>query len=177
MSGRPMVDHLHQERSRSSSNSNSNTSNGQGHGHGLRNHHNLNTATSPSSLDPSHLLPSPIPPPPTTSSSQSSSITHRPLSGVSAASALSAASAVSSHHHRGEHDRIRDDLSDGAAVRKSHSHSISSNPHTLASSKGSLSAENKERQRAVRTLPRKDAQCLPLTVTLFAIYCTNSFHV
>ncbi|KAF2187955.1 hypothetical protein K469DRAFT_725016 [Zopfia rhizophila CBS 207.26] len=82
-----------------------------------------------------HLLPSPIPPP--TSSSVTS---QRPLSG---------SSAVSSSYN----EKVPDDQSDGTAVRMSKSHSISSNPRTLASSKGSVSAENKEKQRAVRTLP------------------------
>ncbi|KAH6629499.1 hypothetical protein C7974DRAFT_359311 [Boeremia exigua] len=78
------------------------------------------------------LLPSPIPPP--TASSQSSQ--HRPHSRVSVVSGFS-----------------RDDES--AAVRKSHSHSISSTPHTLASSKAtsSTAADNRERQRAARSLP------------------------
>ncbi|KAF3041917.1 hypothetical protein E8E12_007129 [Didymella heteroderae] len=80
------------------------------------------------------LLPSPIPPP--TASSQSSQ--HRPHSRVSVVSAIS-----------------RDDQSESAAVRKSHSHSVSSTPHTLASSKGtsSTAADNRERQRAARSLP------------------------
>jgi hypothetical protein len=80
------------------------------------------------------LLPSPIPPP--TASSQSSQ--HRPHSRVSVVSGLS-----------------RDDQSETAAVRKSHSQSISSTPHTLASSKGtsSTAADNRERQRAARSLP------------------------
>jgi hypothetical protein len=50
----------------------------------------------------------------------------------------------------------RDSQSDGAAIRKSHSHSISSTPRTLASSNRSqlsASAENREKQRAVRSLP------------------------
>ncbi|KAF2628952.1 hypothetical protein BU25DRAFT_364925 [Macroventuria anomochaeta] len=80
------------------------------------------------------LLPSPVPPP--TASSQSSQ--HRPHSRVSVVSAVS-----------------RDDQSESAAVRKSHSYSISSTPHTLASSKGtsSTAADNRERQRAARSLP------------------------
>lgn len=79
----------------------------------------------------SRLLPSPIPPP--TASSVNS---QRPISATSSS-----------------RDRSRDDLD--ATVRKSHSHSISSNPHTLASSKGSsTAADNREKQRAaVRTLP------------------------
>lgn len=77
------------------------------------------------------LLPSPIPPP-TASSSNSH---HRPQSRVSAVSGNS-----------------RGSQSEGA-VRKSHSQSVSSTPHTLASSSATLSAENKERQRAARTLP------------------------
>lgn len=84
------------------------------------------------------LLPSPVPPP--TASSVSS---QRSPSGLSARSS--------------NHDKFRDDQTDGngSAVRKSHSHSISSNPHTLASSKGSANAatENREKQRLVRTLP------------------------
>ncbi|KAF2736719.1 hypothetical protein EJ04DRAFT_510828 [Polyplosphaeria fusca] len=86
-----------------------------------------------------HLLPSPLPAAPTSPSMTSL----RPPSGVSAVSSKSS--------HRA------DDHLDGTPVRKSHSHSLSSNPHTLASSKntskGSLSADNKDRQRAVRTLP------------------------
>lgn len=80
------------------------------------------------------LLPSPIPPP--TASSQSSQ--HRPNSRVSGVSGFS-----------------RDDQSERAAVRKSHSHSVSSTPRTLASSKGtsSTAADNRERQRAARSLP------------------------
>jgi len=88
------------------------------------------------------LLPSPIPP---TASSLS---LHRPPS---------ATTATSSSHDRSNY---REDTTlDGAAnVRKSHSHSISSNPHTLASSKGSTAAEAHDRdkdkqQRPVRTLP------------------------
>src|SRR5690242_11021030 len=82
----------------------------------------------------SSLLPSPLPPP--SASSQSSQ--HRPHSRVSVVSGLS-----------------RDDQSESAAVRKSHSHSISSTPHTLASSKAtsSTAADNRERQRAARSLP------------------------
>ncbi|KAF2265906.1 hypothetical protein CC78DRAFT_567222 [Lojkania enalia] len=96
----------------------------------------LNNATLQQSR--THLLPSPIPPPSSSSNSQ------RPASGVSAAST------VNNEKQLGE-------PFDGAGVRKTHSHSVSSNPHTLASSKGtsrgSLSAENRDRQRAVRTLP------------------------
>lgn len=81
----------------------------------------------------SSLLPSPLPPP--SASSQSSQ--HRPHSRVSVVSGFS-----------------RDDQSESAA-RKSHSQSISSTPHTLASSKGtsSTAADNRERQRAARSLP------------------------
>lgn len=80
------------------------------------------------------LLPSPIPPP--SASSQSSQ--HRPHSRVSVVSGLS-----------------RDDQSERAAARKSHSQSVSSTPHTLASSKGtsSTAADNRERIRAARSLP------------------------
>ncbi|KAH6868650.1 hypothetical protein BKA58DRAFT_198480 [Alternaria rosae] len=81
-----------------------------------------------------HLLPSPIPPP--TASSLTS--TQRPQSRVSAVSGNSK------------------DSQDGLPpVRKSHSQSISSTPRTLASSNRSItaSAENRERQRAVRSLP------------------------
>lgn len=88
------------------------------------------------------LLPSPIPPP-TASSLSSHSPSQRPQSGLSA------------NTHTSSTERYRDDISDSANVRKSHSHSISSNPHTLASSKGSTAAENREKQRAVRTLPRE----------------------
>lgn len=79
----------------------------------------------------SSLLPSPLPPP--SASSQSSQ--HRRVSVVSGLS--------------------RDDQSESAAVRKSHSHSVSSTPHTLASSKAtsSTAADNRERQRAARSLP------------------------
>ncbi|KAL6704050.1 hypothetical protein ACN47E_008814 [Coniothyrium glycines] len=91
-----------------------------------------NTSTS-STLNSNRLLPSPIPPP--TASSLGS---QRPQSRVSAVSGNS-----------------RDSQSDGLAVRKSHSHSVSSTPRTLASSDRSLSAsaENREKQRAVNTLP------------------------
>lgn len=81
---------------------------------------------------PARLLPSPMPP--QTASSASS---QRPTSGLSASSS---------------HDRFRDDHADGPAVRKSHSHSVSSNPHTLASS-ASNSAEARTTPRNVRTLP------------------------
>jgi hypothetical protein len=80
------------------------------------------------------LLPSPIPPP--TSSSLHSQ--QRPQSRVSAIS------------------RTSKDSQDGLPpVRKSHSQSISSTPRTLASSNRSISAsaENREKQRAVRSLP------------------------
>ncbi|KAH8632294.1 hypothetical protein IG631_13977 [Alternaria alternata] len=79
------------------------------------------------------LLPSPIPPP--TASSFNSQ--RRPQSRVSAVS-----------------DNSKDSQ-DGVPVRKSHSQSISSTPRTLASSNRSItaSAENRERQRAVRSLP------------------------
>lgn len=79
------------------------------------------------------LLPSPIPPP--SASSQSSQ--HRPHSRVSVVSGIS-----------------RDDQSEKAGVRKSHSQSVSSTPRTLASSKASsTAADNRERQRAARSLP------------------------
>jgi hypothetical protein len=86
-----------------------------------------------SSTASNQLLPSPIPPP-TASSSHSQ---HRPQSRVSAVSAAS-----------------RGSQSEGV-TRKSHSQSVSSTPHTLASSSRTLNAENKERQRAARTLPRE----------------------
>ncbi|KAF2870490.1 hypothetical protein BDV95DRAFT_573956 [Massariosphaeria phaeospora] len=87
----------------------------------------------PNARPQGHLLPSPLPPP-----SASSLSLPRPQSGVSAASS-----------------NPRDDRSEGTAVRKSHSHSVSSNPLTVTSSrsKGSLSQENRDKQRAVRTLP------------------------
>ncbi|ORX98723.1 hypothetical protein BCR34DRAFT_547888 [Clohesyomyces aquaticus] len=102
------------------------------------------------------LLPSPVPNPqnpqnpqhpqslPIPSSSSSLAL-HRPLSAVSAAS-----SSRSNNNEKGE---LQPDGASG--VRQSHSHSISSNPRTLASSKGSLSvaADNRDKQRAVRTLP------------------------
>lgn len=93
-----------------------------------------NSSTTPVGSSGSRLLPSPIPP--RTPSSQSSQ--HRPHSRVSVVSALS-----------------RDDQSESAAPRNSHSQSISSTPHTLASSKGtsSTAADNRERQRAARSLP------------------------
>ena len=69
-----------------------------------------------------------------------SSISPRPLSGVSA---------VSGH-------TINEKLpGDQASASRTKSHSISSNVNTLASSKGSVAAENREKQRAVRTLPRE----------------------
>ncbi|KAI8941498.1 hypothetical protein NX059_002715 [Plenodomus lindquistii] len=84
--------------------------------------------------NPHRLLPSPIPP--QTASSMGS--TQRPQSRVSAFSGAS-----------------RDSHCEGAAVRKSHSQSISSTPRTLASSRSmSTTAENREKQRAVNTLPR-----------------------
>ncbi|KAH4052373.1 hypothetical protein HBH98_166470 [Parastagonospora nodorum] len=88
-----------------------------------------------SSTHSSQLLPSPIPPP--TASSVTSH--NRPQSRVSAVSGNS---------------RNSQSQSDSAA-RKSHSQSVSSTPHTLASSSRTLSAsaENKERQRNARTLP------------------------
>ncbi|KAG9195123.1 hypothetical protein G6011_00243 [Alternaria panax] len=79
------------------------------------------------------LLPSPIPPPtPSSFNSQ-----RRPQSRVSAVS-----------------DNSKDSH-DGRPVRKSHSQSISSTPRTLASSNRSIaaSADNRDRQRAVRSLP------------------------
>ncbi|KAF1949699.1 hypothetical protein CC80DRAFT_254000 [Byssothecium circinans] len=108
-------------------------------------HSNSNASPSPSpSPSPflfpqanAHLQPSPIPPP--TASSQSS---QRPPS--------SALSSTTGH----DRDRDRDHQLDGAAVRKSHSHSISSNPLTVASSsKASTAAARREAQRNVRTLP------------------------
>ncbi|KAF2010314.1 hypothetical protein BU24DRAFT_413919 [Aaosphaeria arxii CBS 175.79] len=98
--------------------------------------HNNGTPIATSRSSHGHLLPSALPPPPSSSSAHSP----RPLSGVSGVSSIN-------------RDRASEDLADGAAVRKSHSHSISSNPHTLASSKGSTAADNRDRQRAVRTLP------------------------
>lgn len=62
----------------------------------------------------------------------------RPLSGVSA---------VSGHTIN---EKL---LGDQASASRTKSHSISSNVNTLASSKGSVAAENQEKQRAVRTLP------------------------
>jgi hypothetical protein len=86
-----------------------------------------------SSTNSNRLLPSPIPPP--TASSVNSQ--QRPQSRVSAVSR-------NSRDSQGE-----------IPVRKSHSQSVSSTPHTLASSNRTLAAENRERQRAARTLPRK----------------------
>jgi len=87
------------------------------------------------------LLPSPIPPP--TASSLTSSL-HRPQSRVSAQSGGSKDSQATTK-----------DSHDCPTNRKSHSHSISSTPRTLASSHRSTttSAENRERQRAARSLP------------------------
>ena len=83
-------------------------------------------------LQPS-LIPEPSP----------SSISPRPPSGVSGVSA------VSGH-------TINEKLpGDQASASRTKSHSISSNVNTLASSKGSVAAENQEKQRAVRTLPRE----------------------
>ncbi|KAF2472933.1 uncharacterized protein BDR25DRAFT_283551 [Lindgomyces ingoldianus] len=96
--------------------------------------HNNGALTSRS---PARLLPSPIPPP----ESSSSLALQRPLSRLSAASS-------------NNNERSLDGQFDGAGVRKSQSYSISSNPHTLASSKGSQAAESRDKQRrAVRTLP------------------------
>ncbi|KAL6160595.1 hypothetical protein ACJQWK_11834 [Exserohilum turcicum] len=86
------------------------------------------------------LLPSPIPPPSSSSTLHSHPHPHpRPQSRVSAVSAFSKDTTTP----------------DSATVRKSQSHSISSTPRTLASSNRSLtaSADNRERQRAVRSLP------------------------
>lgn len=85
-------------------------------------------AASPS---PHRLLPSPVPP-----RTASSDRSQRPQSRVSAVSGNS-----------------RDSQSDGIAVRKSHSHSVSSTPRTLASSSRSVTADGRDRQRAVNTLP------------------------
>jgi hypothetical protein len=94
--------------------------------------HTSQTSTLNSSSG-NRLLPSLIPPP-TASSTHSQP---RPQSRVSAVSGAS----------RDSHE--------GAAVRKSHSQSISSTPRTLASSSQSIgaSADNRERQRAARSLP------------------------
>ncbi|KAH8725644.1 hypothetical protein GQ44DRAFT_706885 [Phaeosphaeriaceae sp. PMI808] len=90
--------------------------------------------SSTSTTNSNRLLPSPIPPP--TASSITSQ--QRPQSRISAVSGNS-----------------RDSQSEGAVTRKSHSQSVSSNPHTLASSSRTLSPESRdrERQRAARTLP------------------------
>lgn len=89
------------------------------------------TSTS-STLASNRLLPSPLPP-----ATASSIGSQRPQSRVSAVSGNS-----------------RDSQGDGVAVRKSHSHSVSSTPRTLASDRSlSVSAENREKQRAVNTLP------------------------
>jgi hypothetical protein len=94
--------------------------------------HTTQTSTLNSSTG-NRLLPSPLPPP--TASSVNSQ--PRPQSRVSAVSGNS----------RDSHE--------GAAARKSHSQSISSTPRTLASSNQSISAsaDNRERQRAARSLP------------------------
>ncbi|USP75556.1 hypothetical protein yc1106_02830 [Curvularia clavata] len=86
--------------------------------------------TAPTQPHANRLLPSPLSPP-TSSSHQ------RPQSRISAISGVSK------------------DSHDGTATRKSQAYSISSTPRTLASSNRSLtaSAENRERQRAVRSLP------------------------
>ncbi|EFQ95774.1 hypothetical protein CFE70_003898 [Pyrenophora teres f. teres 0-1] len=99
--------------------------------------HQSPTLTSSSA---NRLLPSPIPPP--TASSLTYSL-HRPQSRVSAQSGGSKDSQATKDSH------------DGLPVRKSHSQSISSTPRTLASSHRSTttSAENRERQRAARSLP------------------------
>ncbi|KAF2639623.1 hypothetical protein P280DRAFT_42313 [Massarina eburnea CBS 473.64] len=104
------------------------------------NAYNANNASSSPFLSQSQgqsrLQPSPIPPP--TASSQGSNNNRPPSSALSINTA---------------HDRFRDGQLDGAAVRKSHSHSISSNPLTVASSKASTSATRRDAQRPVRTLP------------------------
>ncbi|OAL47602.1 hypothetical protein IQ07DRAFT_122219 [Pyrenochaeta sp. DS3sAY3a] len=99
---------------------------------GLPQGNNALASTPSTSSHSNRLLPSPIPPP--TASTIGSY--QRPQSRISAVSGNS-----------------KDDQSESAAVRKSHSHSISSTPRTLASSNRSVSAENRERQRAARTLP------------------------
>lgn len=91
----------------------------------------------PAPAQPNRLLPSPIPPP------SASSLHSHPHSFQRPQSRISAVSGVSKDSH------------DGGPARKSQSYSISSTPRTLASSNRSLtaSAENRERQRAVRSLP------------------------
>ncbi|KAF2747879.1 hypothetical protein M011DRAFT_467469 [Sporormia fimetaria CBS 119925] len=104
--------------------------------------HTTQTTTHPQRINnQSLLLPSALPRP--TTAASSTSPPPRPPSGLSAASSSA----------KSNHDRVLDSHLDGSAVRKSHSQSVSSNPYTLASSKGSLSPDNRERQRAVRTLP------------------------
>ncbi|KAF2204064.1 hypothetical protein GQ43DRAFT_438265 [Delitschia confertaspora ATCC 74209] len=83
---------------------------------------------------PGRLLPSPIPPPATSPSLSPS----RPRSGVSALSS-----------NNGKYI----EQSDGVVGRKSVSYSVSSNPHTIASSKGSLTQQSKDKHNAVRTIP------------------------
>ncbi|RMZ71837.1 Regulator of phospholipase D SRF1 [Pyrenophora seminiperda CCB06] len=130
----------------------SDTGHGHGHGHGSPNdthvdHHHLRPDAaqqqSPTltSASPNRLLPSPIPPP--TASSLTYSL-HRPQSRVSAQSGGSKDSQATKDSHDGP-----------STTRKSHSHSVSSTPRTLASSHRSTttSAENRERQRAARSLP------------------------
>lgn len=108
------------------------------------------------------LLPSALPPRPTTTGSVAPSQTSqshshpRPPSGLSHLSHVSHVSHVSSSHPSTQTTQLDHPHDQRSLNRKSHSHSVSSNPHTLASSKaskGSLSPDNRERQRAVRTLP------------------------
>lgn len=115
--------------------------NGTASDHLLRPDAQLQQSPTLTSSSANRLLPSPIPPP--TASSLTSSL-HRPQSRVSAQSGGSKDSQATTK-----------DGHDGPPNRKSHSHSISSTPRTLASSHRSTttSAENRERQRAARSLP------------------------
>ncbi|KAF2127816.1 hypothetical protein P153DRAFT_377319 [Dothidotthia symphoricarpi CBS 119687] len=96
------------------------------------------TAANTSTNNNNRLLPSPIPPP--TASSVGS---HRPRSRLG-----SSVSGIS-----------RDDVEGSSSTAAARKQSVSSTPRTLASSKGSASAagtearENREKQRAVRSLP------------------------
>ncbi|KAF2451014.1 hypothetical protein P171DRAFT_150938 [Karstenula rhodostoma CBS 690.94] len=96
----------------------------------------LTTNTTTLRLQPSHFpsaAPSPIPP---TASSLS---LQRPLSATTASSS---------------HDRYPHDQTDGAAnVPKSHRQSVSSNPHTLASSRSKDTQAADDKHRIARTLP------------------------
>lgn len=91
------------------------------------------TSSHSTTTNNNRLQPSPLPP---TTSSLS---LNRPLSATTATSSR---------------DRFLNDQTDGASnVRKSHSQSVSSNPHTLASSRSKDTQAADDKHRVARTLP------------------------